>query len=165
MDWISLPTFWASVGISSLDELRCLSFREFRVIAGPPFSPAKPLPTEKDFFPASSSDDGPLSLRFPASSLSFLLSFSSSFWADGFDACCKTKLQNVCTDWFQEMISHYPTSSSHLTSFTPGVIFSSRRLSRLSMANIRLLSSFICNVKSTWTPRRWFCMTKRLHVS
>lgn len=74
-----LPTFWASVGISSLDELSSLSFRDSRASAGPVLVLGGPLPNEEGLLAGSSSDDRPLSLRFPASSLSFLLNFSSSF--------------------------------------------------------------------------------------
>lgn len=134
------PTFWASVGISSLDELSSLSFRESSLMDGPPRMPARLLPTEKGFFPCSSSEDRPLSLRFPASSLSFLLSFSSSFWTGWVDFCWKTESLFQRDDHRDGLLSE---PGRHFTS-SAGVIFSSRRLSRFSIANMRLLSSFIC---------------------
>lgn len=134
-----LPTFWASVGISSLDELSSLSFRDSRVIGAPALVLAGPLPTEKGLFPGSSSDDRALSLRFPASSLSFLLSFSSSFWAPW--ASCKAREGTWTQTGAGAQVEGSP-APPRLTS-SPGVIFSSRRLSRFSMADMRLLSSFI----------------------
>lgn len=74
------------MGISSLEELSSLSLGFSARSPAPDLDPARPL-AGPDLFSASSSEDWPLSLRFPASSLSFLLSFSSSLRPAGVPVC------------------------------------------------------------------------------